>query len=147
MANMLVLLTWAVLIVIKPDMERFYKEFGRLLRGFRDKAHLSQLDVAKRVGLSRTSITNIELGRQQVSLHLLFSLASAVGTTPELLLPANEFALPEEGANVMPTKISQEIAKLELSELDQQWIERVLRKSIAETIKGEKNEITTGKTS
>ena len=143
---MLVLLTPIDSIVITPPMERFYKEFGRLLREFRERAQLSQLDVSKRVGLSRTSITNIELGRQQVSLHLLFSLASAVGTNPQSLLPASEFALPEELATTMPTKMSKEIAKLELSEIDQQWIERVLRKSIVETEKGEKNE-TVSKTS
>lgn len=128
-------------------MERFYKEFGRLLREFRDQAQLSQLDVSKRVGLSRTSITNIESGRQQVSLHLLYSLASAVGANPESLLPANKFALPEEDTAIVPMKISKELAKLELSETKQQWVERVLRKSMAETIKGEKNEVTISKTS
>lgn len=114
-------------------MERFYKEFGRLLRAARDQAQLSQQDVAKRVGLNRTSITNIELGRQQVSLHMLFSLASAVGTNPESLLPAREFALPEEATPVVPTKIAKELAKLDLNEVEQQWIARVLRNSMAES--------------
>ena len=50
-------------------------------------AKLTQEIVAGRVGLSRTSITNIEKGRQHVSLHLFLYLASAVGAHPTELLP------------------------------------------------------------
>lgn len=39
------------------------------------------------VGLSRTSITNIEKGRQHVLLHQVFAIASALKAPPEALLP------------------------------------------------------------
>lgn len=68
-------------------MDVLYIEFGRRLREAREASHLSQDAVAKRVGLSRTSITNIERGRQHVSLHMLYRFASAVGTQPSELLP------------------------------------------------------------
>jgi transcriptional regulator with XRE-family HTH domain len=67
-------------------------------------AKLTQDEVAERVGLKRTSITNIERGRQHIALHQLFLLASAVGTAPESLLPdtqsANEELLPAEAATL-----------------------------------------------
>jgi transcriptional regulator with XRE-family HTH domain len=68
-------------------VDQLYKEFGQLLRDSRLKAKLTQDEVAERVGLKRTSITNIERGRQHIPLHQLFLLATAVGTTPEKLLP------------------------------------------------------------
>ena len=46
------------------SVERLYKEFGQRLRKAREDAQLTQKEVADRVGLKRTSITNIERGRQ-----------------------------------------------------------------------------------
>jgi transcriptional regulator with XRE-family HTH domain len=48
---------------------------------------MSQDAFAKAVGLSRTSITNIERGRQPVSLHTLYSMADILGVEPADLLP------------------------------------------------------------
>lgn len=70
-------------------MKRFYVEFGRKVRRQRgrDDLELSQEALAKRVGLSRTSITNIEKGRQQIPLHALYTFADALGVDPTALLP------------------------------------------------------------
>jgi transcriptional regulator with XRE-family HTH domain len=76
-------------------VDLLYQEFGRLLRKSRKEAKLTQGAVAERVGLSRTSITNIEKGRQHVLLHQLFLLASAVGVEPTELLPHGSAALDE----------------------------------------------------
>jgi transcriptional regulator with XRE-family HTH domain len=69
------------------SVEPVYLEFGRRLRAARLKARLTQEALGKRVGLSRTSITNIEQGNQHVGLHMLYALASAVGVRPLELLP------------------------------------------------------------
>ncbi|OGA48892.1 MAG: hypothetical protein A3F74_27705 [Betaproteobacteria bacterium RIFCSPLOWO2_12_FULL_62_58] len=70
-------------------VKRFYVEFGRSVRRQRerDDLGLSQEALAKRVGLSRTSITNIEKGRQQIPLHALYTFADALGVDPTSLLP------------------------------------------------------------
>jgi transcriptional regulator with XRE-family HTH domain len=73
-------------------VDRLYREFGQLLRSARLKAKLTQDEVAERVGLKRTSITNIEKGRQHIPLHQLFVLATAVGTSPDRLLPDPKIA-------------------------------------------------------
>jgi transcriptional regulator with XRE-family HTH domain len=69
-------------------VEPIYRDFGRLLRSARRKAKLTQEALGKRVGLSRTSITNIEQGNQHVGLHLLYGLAKAVGVRAIDLLPS-----------------------------------------------------------
>lgn len=48
---------------------------------------MSQEAFAKAVGLSRTSITNIERGRQPISLHTLYSMADILSIEPADLLP------------------------------------------------------------
>jgi transcriptional regulator with XRE-family HTH domain len=68
-------------------MEPIYGEFGRLVRGHRQRLKLTQDQLAERVGLSRTSITNIETGRQKVLLHQLFQIAESLEITPDALLP------------------------------------------------------------
>lgn len=66
----------------------FYEEFGRLLRRAREGQGLTQAQVADRVSLSRTSITNIESGNQPVQLMTVYELAAAVGVAPAHILPA-----------------------------------------------------------
>jgi transcriptional regulator with XRE-family HTH domain len=73
-------------------MEPIYLDFGQRLRKARRQAKLTQEALGKRVGLSRTSITNIEQGNQHVGLHLLYELAKAVGVRPVDLLPDEQTA-------------------------------------------------------
>jgi transcriptional regulator with XRE-family HTH domain len=76
-------------------MNGLYEQFGRRVKKARLAAKLTQEEVASRVGLKRTSITNIERGRQHIVLHQLFLLASAVGVSPGELLPDSKTALEE----------------------------------------------------
>ncbi|MGN6149480.1 MAG: helix-turn-helix domain-containing protein [Rhizomicrobium sp.] len=72
------------------DADRLYRKFGSLIRLHREnRAELmTQERLGQLVGLSRTSITNIEKGRQHISLHHLFQLAKALKVAPAALLPA-----------------------------------------------------------
>ena len=67
--------------------QRFYQEFGRALRQAREDAGLTQEALGQTVGLSRTSITNIERGIQPVAIHTLLRLGRAVHKKPAELLP------------------------------------------------------------
>lgn len=71
-------------------MNDLYEAFGRNLRKLRSEVGLTQDDLAAKVGLGRTSITNIEKGRQHVSLHQVFQLADAIGVSPQQLLPTRD---------------------------------------------------------
>jgi transcriptional regulator with XRE-family HTH domain len=71
----------------KADVDLFYREFGQRVRVARKKANLSQEALGRAVGLTRTSVTNIEKGRQHVPLHMAFVLAEAMKSHPDDLLP------------------------------------------------------------
>jgi len=66
---------------------RVYFELGRLIREARDQRGLTQAELAASVGLTRTSVSNIEKGRQKMLLHTLYDFAGALGIEPKALLP------------------------------------------------------------
>ncbi|MCH8096367.1 MAG: helix-turn-helix transcriptional regulator [Proteobacteria bacterium] len=70
------------------EIDFLYQAFGKLVRLHREQRRdLTQEKLGRLVGLSRTSITNIEKGRQHVALHQVFALANALGVPPSALLP------------------------------------------------------------
>lgn len=71
-------------------MNNLYVEFGARVRRIRTGAGLTQEQLAERVGLSRTAITNIEKGKQHVALHQLLDIATALGVPTQSLLPISE---------------------------------------------------------
>lgn len=64
----------------------FLVQFGRAVRKLREQHNLTQAELATRVGLSRTSVTNLESGRQNPSLTLLPELALALGVDVRVLV-------------------------------------------------------------
>ena len=100
----------------RSDQQHFYRQIGNAIRLARDKKQFTQEYVARRVGLSRTSLTNIERGRQKLLLHTFVEIVVALETTPSALLPSNlQSPAPLE-------------AKLTtgLSHKDREFVERVL---------------------
>ncbi|MHA3771631.1 helix-turn-helix domain-containing protein [Verrucomicrobiota bacterium sgz303538] len=70
--------------------QEVYRVVGARIRGERIKQKLTQEELASLVKLKRTSITNIEKGRQKLLLHTLVEIAAALGVSPlELLSPLN----------------------------------------------------------
>lgn len=78
------------------DFDHLYRELGRKIRQARERCgeRLSQDSLAKRLGISRASIVNIEAGRQRAPLHLLWQIADLLGTDLTLLIPSREELLP-----------------------------------------------------
>lgn len=67
-------------------IEACHVAVGARIRIVREALGLSQGDLAKRVGLARASVTNIEIGRQRLLLDGVEEFARALGTTPKHLL-------------------------------------------------------------
>jgi transcriptional regulator with XRE-family HTH domain len=67
--------------------DEIYKQMGRLIRVRRKKIEVTQEELAQRINLTRTSITNIEKGRQKIQVHTLFDIAAALDVSPYTLLP------------------------------------------------------------
>lgn len=80
-------------IMETPD--DFYQAVGALIRQARERQGLTQTELAEAVGLGRTSLTNIELGRQRFLLHKLWEIARVLKIDITLLLPRLSSSAPE----------------------------------------------------
>jgi transcriptional regulator with XRE-family HTH domain len=72
---------------------------------------MSQQEVAGRAGLTRSSVANIETGRQAVLLHHFVALARALDCSPDILLPASDLP-PEAASDVTPRRVELFVASL-----------------------------------
>lgn len=69
--------------------ELLYREIGLRVRKERKELGFNQIELAEEVGFTRTSIVNIETGRQRPPIHVLYSIADALGVSIICLLPEN----------------------------------------------------------
>jgi transcriptional regulator with XRE-family HTH domain len=70
----------------KRTEKEFYAALGLRIRIAREMKGLHQGQVGHMIGLTRTSIVNIEAGKQSVPLHTFVKLADALGVAYKLLL-------------------------------------------------------------
>ena len=75
-----------------PDSEdaeslHFYKLVGAKVRSARIEAGLSQATLAGQVGLTRSSVANLEAARQRTSLYHFVLISRALGAEVSELLP------------------------------------------------------------
>jgi transcriptional regulator with XRE-family HTH domain len=79
------------------DFDELYRELGRKVRQARQREgqRLSQDELAKRLGISRASVVNIEAGRQRAPLHLLWQIAEVLGNDLTSMIPSREELLPQ----------------------------------------------------
>jgi transcriptional regulator with XRE-family HTH domain len=80
-------------------------EFGRLLGKAREEAEMTQAELARRLHLKRTSISNIECGRQRPTLELLYGAALVLGKSPADLLP-DPAGVDFKGRSELPVNIA-----------------------------------------
>jgi transcriptional regulator with XRE-family HTH domain len=71
---------------MKQPIETIYRQFGAKIEAMRAALGVSQDELAKRVGLTRTSITNIESGKQRILLADVERFAVAFNSSPRHLL-------------------------------------------------------------
>jgi len=85
----------------KIDELRLYRTMGRNIRELRvtkqgANGSLTQAELAKAVGLERTSITNLEKGSQKVPLHVLYAVCHVLNAdVVDVLPPLSEVVLRE----------------------------------------------------
>lgn len=95
----------------------FYEQLGlRIEQARRKRPGLTQAKLAKAVGLSRTSIVNIEAGRQPVYLHHLVVIADLLEVLPSALIPQ---------AEPMPIGFELELKKID-DDASRSFAEKVL---------------------
>ncbi len=80
--------------VVHWDMARgdgydvLYEAIGERVAKARAALHISQDKLARKVGVTRASIVNVERGRQRAPVHVLWQIAGVLGVEPSRLLPS-----------------------------------------------------------
>jgi transcriptional regulator with XRE-family HTH domain len=100
------------------NSEDLYKEIGQRIRCVREERKLTQAELAAVVLLTRTSITNIEHGRQKLLLHTLYDIAAALAVEPCNLLP--------EVTNGVNKHVLGQSISGDLSTDEQDWIRSIV---------------------
>lgn len=95
--------------------DRLYILLGRNIRKKREQLNYSQEQLAQSVGISRASITNIEIGRQKTSLSSLYKIARSLSVSPQELLPEMK-TLSKEANNDLP-KALRDIIRNKIQEV------------------------------
>jgi transcriptional regulator with XRE-family HTH domain len=97
---------------------RFYSETGKKIQLFRHQRDISQEALGRAVGLTRTSISNVEKGRQKLLIHSLFDIAEALSVEVAQLLPD------KTSLNSVSQEVTNILAKL--PEQERQFIEAAI---------------------
>jgi transcriptional regulator with XRE-family HTH domain len=78
-------------IMSEPAVDAFYRSLGQRVRAARDEAGITQTQLAEGIGLTRSSVANLEAGRQRIMLHVAVSIAELLGTQlSELIVEAEQ---------------------------------------------------------
>lgn len=74
------------------DVDRLYQQIGKAIHDLRQakKPKLTQAGLAEILGVTRTSITNIEKGHQRIPLHLLYTLCATLSVRISDVIPVVE---------------------------------------------------------
>jgi transcriptional regulator with XRE-family HTH domain len=73
-------------VLEQKEQDVFYLRLGELIRDARKRVGFTQEDLAKFIGLKRTSLVNIEQGEQRIQLHALIEIAVHLKIEPAELL-------------------------------------------------------------
>lgn len=60
-------------------IEPCYKRLGKAIKDARLAAGITNVELAKRLGISRPALINIQAGRQRIQLHTVFTLEQVLG--------------------------------------------------------------------
>ena len=98
---------------MQGSTDRLYAAFGELVLAHRRRLEgMTQAELGRRIGLSRTSVTNIEQGRHHVSLAHFVRIAMVLEVSPQALLPPlPQDAGPSRMADLLPEDLSAELVE------------------------------------
>jgi transcriptional regulator with XRE-family HTH domain len=102
-----------------------YGIIGSRISELRKFHNENQQELANKIGLKRSTISNIELGRQQVSLHLLYRICQVYNAEIYSLLPR---------VNELASKTSL-VLEMKYKDLEKEEIGNKTRQQILELLK------------
>lgn len=108
-------------------IDQFYRIVGKNVKAARIEAGISQTILAQRIGFNRSSIANLEAGRQRIAVHLFFLIAEAIGANPATLFP--DIRLLEMGDSTTIQNLSEHL--IGASETSQDFVRETIARVIA----------------
>ncbi len=115
--------------------DSFYRALGERVRRARMSAKYSQGRLADCVGLSRSSVANIETGRQPVYIHALVRIAKQLRTPISDLIPPTD--------NELDAAESEDVKRL--PEAERRFVNLILNRSRPDKKEKNGSEILPGK--
>lgn len=97
----------------------FYLQLGKRIKDARMARGFTQETLARALKLTRTSITNIEAGKQPVFAHQLAALSRHLEVPVETLLT--------EPVSPDPPRLDEQLRDLPLDDAKREWIKRVVK--------------------
>lgn len=111
--------------MIDSKQHQFYQKLGTRIRALRGN-RMSQEELARLVGLKRTSIVNIEAGHQKLLVHNLLEIAKSLGVHSHVILDG--FETDEVPGAVSINSGSEEVIPVAVG----QWVTRTISKAISQ---------------
>jgi len=103
-----------------------YVVIGKKIKHLRTLSGLNQEDLSKMVGIGRTSISNIELGRHQAPLHLIYRICCALEVEIHTVIPT--FREINEATEAIDSDLLRQLDKVVLAQESKKQIEEYLSK-------------------
>ena len=98
----------------------FYEVLGARIKARRKEIHLRQAELAEGIGLSRTSITHIERGRQRLFLDQFAEICRILKVPPSEIItdPLNQNIkrLTTQSVPIKPASVQKFLASIDLSD-------------------------------
>lgn len=113
------------------NQDHIYIEIGRLIKKARQKKRLTQERLAGLVSLTRTSITNIEKGRQKLPIHALYNFASSLDVNIKELIPEDI----KQPSKSLEQKLPKDLSKKEIT-----WVKSVMERGVKKRGHSKKND-------
>ena len=82
-------------------IDKYHQVIGKRIVNRRKELKIRQDVLAKAIGLTRTSVVNIEAGRQRTAIHVIYSIADALQTDVYHLLPRDT-----EEVNILVARVA-----------------------------------------
>jgi transcriptional regulator with XRE-family HTH domain len=98
------------------NKESLYRSIGEQIKTKRLAGSLNQEDLAGKVGLTRSSIAQIEAGKQAPSVFLLYKICDALNTDVFKVLPKDEFDPLSAGRIIDKTQVRELLDKIKTAE-------------------------------
>ena len=106
--------------------DNVYIEIGKRIAAARVASGMTQAELAEAISLSRTSVTNIEVGRQKILVHMLLEIAALLRVEVSKLLPQT-VSEPDDLADVKSLE--------KLNNVERAFIEKALMSGNGEEIR------------